>query len=201
MAGGPAAATVISGGTLEIVNGGSIGAGGLRFDGSGGTLTIDGSTMPTSTISGFVTGDTIDLAGVSFANGGRIQLGTGNVLTLVEGGSSYSLNLDPAQNYTRKSFRLSSDVASGTDIQAAPGASTLPVANPSTRVLALGPAEQKALGLITSTGFGDDYDGYVVFSDTLSMSYTPSAAPSDGNTYYFVGVVEHEISEVMGRTS
>jgi hypothetical protein len=85
--------------------------------------------------------------------------------------------------------------------ESAPGASTLPVANPSTRVLALGPAEEKALGLITSTGFGDDYDGYVVFSDVISMSYTPNAAPSPFSSYYFVGVVEHEISEIMGRTS
>src|SRR5947199_117950 len=92
LAGGTAAATVISGGTLEIQTGGSVGSGGARFSGTGGTLTIDGTTMPTSTISGFVTGDTIDLAGVSFANGGSVQLGTGNVLTLVEGGSSYSLH-------------------------------------------------------------------------------------------------------------
>jgi antigen 43 len=79
-AGGTAAATVISGGTLEIQSGASVGTGGLRFAGTGGTLTISGTTMPTSTISGFVTGDTIDLAGVSFANGGAAQLHSGNVL-------------------------------------------------------------------------------------------------------------------------
>src|SRR5258707_7880699 len=74
MSGGTAAATVISGGTLEIQSGGAVGSGGLRFSGSGGTLTIDGTTMPTSTVSGFVTGDTIDLAGVSFASGGLVLL-------------------------------------------------------------------------------------------------------------------------------
>jgi autotransporter passenger strand-loop-strand repeat protein len=123
MAGGTAAATVISGGTLEIQSGASVGTGGLRFAGTGGTLTIDGTTMPTSTISGFVTGDTIDLAGVSFANGGSIQLGASNVLTLVEGGNTYNLNLDPGQNFAGKSFRLSSDGASGTDIQVVSGLS------------------------------------------------------------------------------
>ena len=85
MAGGTAVATVISGGTLEIQSGGSVGAGGVQFGGSGGTLTIDGTTMPTSTISGFVTGDTIDLAGVSFASGGSIQLGAGNLLNAGRG--------------------------------------------------------------------------------------------------------------------
>ncbi len=120
-AGGTAAATVISGGTLEIQSGASVGTGGLRFAGTGGTLTISGTTMPTSTISGFVTGDTIDLAGVSFANGGSIQLGAGNVVNLVEGGSTYNLQLDPAQNFAGKSFRLSSDGGSGTDIQVVNG--------------------------------------------------------------------------------
>jgi len=123
MAGGKAAATVIAGGTLEIQNGGLVGTGGARFSGTGGTFTIDGTTMPTSTISGFVTRDTIDVAAVSFANGGSIQLGTGNVLTLLEGGSSYSLHLDPGQSFAGKSFRLSSDGASGTDIQVVNGLS------------------------------------------------------------------------------
>ena len=112
---------------------------------------------------------------------------------MVAGGQTYSLQLDPGQNFAGKSFRLSSDGAGGTDIQVvngatinivagygvvqsgafsitigtslgrsqqtyvdssfsytsvrqelinegAAGASTLPVTNPSTRVLGLGPA-------------------------------------------------------------
>src|SRR5438876_7845806 len=99
-AGGTAASTTISGGTFEILNGGSAGAGTITFAGTGGTLRIDGTTMPTNTISGFVVGDTIDLAGVSFVNGGSVQLGAGNALKLFEDGSTYTLNLDPAQSYT-----------------------------------------------------------------------------------------------------
>src|SRR3954467_5770794 len=66
--GGTVAATAIFGGTLEVQNGGTIGTFGVTFYGTGGVLRIDGTTMPTSTIYGFIVGDTIDLAGVSFAN-------------------------------------------------------------------------------------------------------------------------------------
>jgi len=121
MAGGTAAGTVISGGTLEIQAGGSVGSGGARFSGTGGILTIDGTTMPTSAISGFVTGDTIDLAGVSFANGGAVQLHSGNILRVDEGGATYNLQLDAAQNFAGKSFRLLSDGSGGTDIQVVNG--------------------------------------------------------------------------------
>ena len=106
--------------TFEIVNGGIAGAGSIDFTGAG-TLKIDGQTMPLNRISGFGLGDTIDLAGVSFANGGSIQLGTGNALKLFENGSSYSLQLDPAQSYSGKSFRLLSDGSGGTDIQVVSG--------------------------------------------------------------------------------
>jgi autotransporter passenger strand-loop-strand repeat protein len=293
MAGGTAAATAISGGTLEIQSGGLVGSGGATFSGTGGVFRVDGTTMPTSTISGFTVGDTIDLAGVSFANGGGVQLGTGNVLTVTEGGTSYTLNLNSGQSYSGKSFRLLSDGSGGTDIQVAnglsinvtydssvsgapvsfttdiayvvntfehlflnaatiniavgygelngsslggalgqsqqeyivdssfgssfsysavrqalinenaPGASTLPISSPGTRVLGIGPAELKALGLITSTGFGSALDGAIAFSSDTSnsFSYAINTVPSPFSSFYFVGVVEHELSELMGRTS
>ena len=47
---------------------------------------VNGTTAPTSNISGFTVADAIDLTGVSFANGGGVQLGTNNVLNLLEGG-------------------------------------------------------------------------------------------------------------------
>jgi autotransporter passenger strand-loop-strand repeat protein len=287
-AGGTAAATTVSGGTLEIQNGGVVGAGGVLFSGTSGTFRIDGTTMPTSTISGFVIGDTIDLAGVSFANGGSVQLHGGNILHVLEGSATYDLQLDPTQNFAGKSFRLSSDGASGTNIQVvsgltinvtydasvsgnvsagafrsgvdyvvstfenlftngvtlnvtvgygeenglslgsslgesqqayfdptvsysqvrtallaqgAPGASTLPISSPTARTLDIGPAEMKALGLISTDGFSFDYDGYVGFTSTLDLSYGINTAPSPFSSYYFVGIVEHEIAEVMGRTS
>src|SRR5262249_12996408 len=115
------AGSVISGGTLEVQNGGSLGSPAVKFGGSGGVLKIDGTAMPSNTISGFVLGDTLDLAGASFANGGRGPLRTGNRLTLVAGSSSYTLHLDPTETYSGKSFRLSSDGSGGTDIQVVSG--------------------------------------------------------------------------------
>jgi autotransporter passenger strand-loop-strand repeat protein len=43
-------------------------------------------------------------------------LPSGNVLDIVEGGSTYVLNLDPSQNLSGTQFVLSSDGVSGTDI-------------------------------------------------------------------------------------
>ncbi len=56
----------VDGGKLEIPTGAAAN-GTIEFSqDSEGTLRIDGTTMPAATISGFVTSDTIDLAGVIF---------------------------------------------------------------------------------------------------------------------------------------
>lgn len=81
--------------------------------------------------------------------------------------------------------------------QGAPGASTLP----SSSLLAGNPfmplAEAQALGLSPSNG---SLAGYVGFSSSLPFSYSATTTPAS-NQYYFIGVAEHEISEVMGRLS
>ena len=59
-------------------------------------------------------------------------------------------------------------------------------------------AEEKALGLLSAND--PAIDGYVGFSSVYPFSYSPTAAPAP-NQFYFVGVVEHEISEVLGRSS
>jgi len=69
----------------------------------------------------------------------------------------------------------------------------------------LGSAQERALGLI---GAGSALDGWVgVASDASlqqqiggSWSYGATAIPGN-NQYYLVGTLEHEITEVMGRTS
>jgi hypothetical protein len=88
--------------------------------------------------------------------------------------------------------------------EGAPGSSTLPVTSPLSGSLVLSSAQEKALGLI---GPSNALDGWVgIASDaTLSQiggswSYSPTAVPGV-NQYYLVGVLEHEISEVLGRTS
>jgi VCBS repeat-containing protein len=79
--------------------------------------------------------------------------------------------------------------------QGAPGASTLPSSSPLSGSLYMAQAEAQALGLTSAVS-----TVYVGFSSALPFSYTPNATPAS-NQYYFVGVVEHEISEDMGRVS
>src|SRR5947209_7623810 len=89
--------------------------------------------------------------------------------------------------------------------EGAPGASTLPSTSPLRGSLAIDSAEEKALGLI---GASSTLDGWVgIASDTTlsqqiggSWSYSATATPG-ANQYYLVGVLEHEITEIMGRTS
>ena len=82
--------------------------------------------------------------------------------------------------------------------QNAPGASTLPASSPAPGQLAMTAAEAKALGLYSSNA---GVDGWAGFSSSPNIfSYSTSSAPAS-NQYYFVGVVEHEFTEIMGRAS
>ncbi len=89
--------------------------------------------------------------------------------------------------------------------EGAPGASTLPSTSPISGQLELGSAQEKALGLI---GASSALDGWVGIAsnaelqqlDGTSWSFSPTATPS-ATQYYLVGVIEHEFSEVMGRSS
>ena len=80
-----------------------------------------------------------------------------------------------------------------------PGASSLPTSDPTGgMVLEMTSAEEKAIGYLPA---GDPaIDGYVGFSSSYAFSYAANVTPAQGE-YYFIGVVEHEISEVMGRAS
>ena len=91
-AGAVASNTVISGSTL-VLSGGANATGSIDFAGSGGTLVIEGKTMPTGTVSGFNPGmgDTILFSGIPAS--GATLTSSGNSLTIHEGGSNYTLNI------------------------------------------------------------------------------------------------------------
>src|SRR5439155_8247070 len=113
--GGTTINPVISGsGAVLNLLGGAIVSGGIGFAGSGGQLQIAGSAMPSSTISGFIPGDTFDLKSIPFESAGSINLTAGNVLQITEGGTTYNLHLDPTQNFIGDFFHLVSDGGSGT---------------------------------------------------------------------------------------
>jgi hypothetical protein len=91
-----------------------------------------------------------------------------------------------------------SSVRSALQAQGAPGASTLPSSSPlSSGSLYITQAEAQALGLYPNNG---SLDAYVGFTSAFSFSYSATAKPAS-NQYYFIGVAEHEISELMGRMS
>jgi autotransporter passenger strand-loop-strand repeat protein/autotransporter-associated beta strand protein len=119
MSGGDAftGSTTISGGTLELTSAGAAGTGPITFNPNGTeSLQIDGTTMPTNIISGFAVGDTIDLAGVTFSSGGSAVLGSGGVVTVTEGGQTYTLDFDPTQDFANEPFTVSADGADATDV-------------------------------------------------------------------------------------
>ena len=110
--------------------GGQINGNQIAFDtnGSNETFVISGTKMPSSIISGFLSGDTIDLQGVPFDTGGSALLqsfgggSSSNVLTITENGSTYFLQLDPTQSFLGDQFILSADpYGLGTDIVVKPG--------------------------------------------------------------------------------
>jgi autotransporter passenger strand-loop-strand repeat protein len=114
--GGVAASGTIAGGTLDLA-GGSVTAADIAFTGSGGVLRLDTTTMPTNTILGFGSAQTIDLRVVSGGSAGSGSINTANnVLTVTENGTPYSLHLDPNRNYTNATVVLTSDGSGGTDV-------------------------------------------------------------------------------------
>ena len=81
----------------------------------------------------------------------------------------------------------------------APGASALPSTSPVPGSLYLGSAQAKALGF---NGASSTLDGAIgiASASNASWDYSATATPTS-NQYYLVGVLEHELSEVMGRVS
>jgi O-antigen biosynthesis protein len=119
LSGGTASAlSVNSGGTLDVQSGGIV-SGGITFAGAGGTLKIDGSTLPTNllggaVVSGLVIGDTIDLTGIRYSTPSSVGIVGGDELQLTEGGNTYDLQV--AGSFTGDYFHLGPDGGNGTDI-------------------------------------------------------------------------------------
>lgn len=90
-----------------------------------------------------------------------------------------------------------SAVASALQTENAPGAGSLPGPPPLSGSLVMGSAEAKALGL---TGPSTAFDGAIGVSSSAPWDFTPNATPTSSE-YYLVGVLEHEITETMGRVS
>jgi hypothetical protein len=96
---------------------GSEGFDSVNFVGGAETLHLAASTLAdnhfSGTITGFGSGDAIDLQGIGV--GKEAALGPGNLLTItLQSGGPITLQLDPAANYSGQAFTLSPDGAGGT---------------------------------------------------------------------------------------
>jgi hypothetical protein len=90
--GGIVSAGDIAGGTLNLAAG-AVARGGIQFSGTGGELVIGGTVMPSQVISGFSNGDTIHLAGVTYAAGASVAVTTTNVVAITDAGKTFDLNI------------------------------------------------------------------------------------------------------------
>lgn len=192
--------SISGGGTLVVegdLNGGSasIGAnsrlelkgadsGSIAFDrsdpitGSGGTLQIDGTSMPTGVISGFAAGDEIDLSGVkvqSLQSGVLIE-GT-NQLSVVGNGTVFSLNLEG--HYLDASITL--DASGGVDIEEIPSpVSPVEVAGDAK---AFAEATEKLVKLVVSV-FSEDSRSFDEFKETFGPVFTALTTTAEANQIF-----------------
>ena len=129
-----------------------------------------------------------------------IQVGYGN-FPLPLGGTVQPLGESEQNVVTPVSY---SQVRNALLAEGAAGSATLPANAPIGGSLELPTAQEKALGIIPSNNALDGWIGIAssatMASSGLTWSFDPTATPSSSQ-YYAVGVIEHEISEVMGRTS
>jgi autotransporter passenger strand-loop-strand repeat protein/autotransporter-associated beta strand protein len=116
-AGGTTDATVIAGGTL-VLNAAATATDGISFSGTGGVLRAQGTTT-NDTISGFATGDAIDLTSLNNDTISSLYFDNqSDVLTIdyMSGGSDASLTLQFPGNYDNATFAHSGDGDFGTTI-------------------------------------------------------------------------------------
>jgi hypothetical protein len=117
----------------------------------------------------------------------NIDVGYGEI----DGQALQSGALGESETYLN-SYSYSSIVAALKNINPSAAAS-LPTSAPGT--MWIGTAEAKALGL---AGASSDIDGYAGFSSVYPFTYNPNDRAVSGE-YDFIGVVEHEFTEDMGR--
>ena len=127
-----------------------------------------------------------------FTNNVTINLNVGYGEVAGQTLASGALGESVSSSYVAESY---SSVVGTLQAQGAPGASALPSTSPVPGALYMTPAEAQALGLTNAVS-----TGYVGFSSSAAFDFAANTTPTSSQ-YYFVGVAEHEISEILGRVS
>ena len=109
----------LEGGTLDLPAAGAAGAGPIVFAvGSHATLLLETGATLANAVSGFLPGETLDLAGVTAT---AAQLGAQNVLTvLAASGVAAIFNLNSAVDYSDYAFKTKSDGGDGSVVDLPP---------------------------------------------------------------------------------
>jgi Ca2+-binding RTX toxin-like protein len=173
--GGTGLLQIAAGATLDVT---STSAGEtISFLGSTGTLIDHQAGAIGTAISGFVTGDTIDLSSLAFAPGATATIAQG-VLTVTSGAVSETLSLTGIGNGT--SFTVTADASGGTDIAMVPPP---PVTTVSTTLNWSPPPAAGRFGTVsTDLGNGANWGGVVPTGiNTLNFN-------SVANTHTLAGV-------------
>jgi hypothetical protein len=169
----------VSPGTLVLGNATAAGSAtiALGFDGPS-QLTIDGTAMPGNIITQVQASSAIDLANVAGGASGSVTLNAGNVLAVVEDGTTYDLHLDPRQHFSGFDFTLSTD-ASGTGTLITETAATCycpgtliatPAGERPVEALAIGDMVLTAAGAVPIRWIGHrHYDGRFVAGNHLML--------------------------------
>ena len=99
ISGGVASNTTIDGGALNLVSGGAA-YGGIHFTNSDGILFIESTDLPSTTISGFGAGDSIELTDLTYSSSDQVAVGTPGIVTISVAGTHYDLNIAGAASNT-----------------------------------------------------------------------------------------------------
>jgi hypothetical protein len=126
----------------------------------------------------------------------NIDVGYGEVANQSLGSGALGESESYISSYSYSQLR-SALIAKATANGDASAVASLSATSPASGTFYVTTAEAKALGLTTAT---TNLDGYVGFSSSLPFNYSLTNT-AVANQYGLLGVVEHEISEVMGRIS
>ena len=170
--------TIESGATLELLTGGT-GSGSIAFAGSGDILQIGSSGGPASLanpITGFATGDTIDMAGL-VATGASYA---GGVLTLANSGTVVA-QLTLSTPVVNPVFTLSGDGSGGTIVTVAPKTGPV-ITAPATATVGVGQPGPIAAVSIAEAGNTSGETFTTVLADTSGVLAANTGAPGGGGT-------------------
>ncbi len=89
---GSATSTQIVGGAV-VLDAGSVVSGGISFTGTKGGVVISSTVMPSAVFSGFGTGDTIDLANVSYNTNDKVKVKSTGLVAITTSTQTFTLNI------------------------------------------------------------------------------------------------------------